>query len=303
MNIKQESKFKSMLATRLVCNDNSAITSLLPNFEEFYTSFNHSISQIEEHSELQQHFSGGVAKSKKQIRASLEETVIDSSKKLFAYATYAKDQVLQSESKLKDADIHSATDLTLLNNAKGLYSNIQGNLTNLAPYLLTAESQTGFLALIHAFEQAIPKTRQKQLSKKETIDLLAQEFEAADAALANMDTVVEIVRLSQPVFHASYKGARRVVETASGSLAINGSVMDAETGNPVVDATLTFCASGSNVPLLVKQSAAKGGFQQKSLAEGVYDVTVTKIGYVTQTIIVTVSSSELYTLDVKMVKG
>lgn len=303
MTSKQESKFKMYLSTRLVCNANSDITSLLPNFVEFFTSFDNSISLIEEHSELQQHFSSGVTDSKKQIRSSLEEMILDGSRKLLAYAMYAKNPILQSESKLKDADIHSATDLTLLNNAKGLYSNIQGNLTNLAPYLLTAESQTGFLALIHAFEQAIPKTRQKQLSKKETSDLIAQAFEAADAALANMDTVVEIVRLSQPVFYASYKGARRVVETASGSLAINGSVMDAETGNPVVDATLTFCASGSNVPLLVKQSAAKGGFQQKSLAEGVYDVTVTKIGYVTQAIVVTVSSSELYTLDVKMVKG
>ncbi|MFZ4455508.1 MAG: carboxypeptidase-like regulatory domain-containing protein [Bacteroidales bacterium] len=303
MTSKQESKFKMYLALRLVCNANSAITATLPNFEEFFTNLNNSISTIEENSELQQHFSGGVAEGKRQTRETLEEVVLDSARKLLAYATYTKNPILQSEAKLKDADIHSASDITLLNNAKGLYNNIQSNVANLAPYLLTTESQAAFHTTLQSFELAIPKTRQKQLSKKESTQLTAQAFEAADAALADIDTVVDIVRLSQPTFYASYKAARKVVETATSSLSLNGSVTDAETASPVVDATLTFCASGSNTPIQVKQSAAKGGFQIKSLAEGVYDVTVSKIGYATQTVTITVSNTELYTLDVRLVKG
>jgi hypothetical protein len=303
MNSKQESKFKMIMALCLVFNENSAITSLLPNFDEFYTRLNDSVSVIEENSELQQHFTSGVAESKRQTRTTLEKLVIDDARKLFAYATYAKNQILQSESKMKDAEIHTASDLTLLNNAKGLYNNIQANLAQLAPYLLTADSQTALQSATQSFETAIPKTRQKQLSKKESTQLIAQAFDSADAALADIDTVVDIVRFSQPAFYANYKAARKVVETATSSLSLNGSVTDAETASPVVDATLTFCASGSNVPMQVKQSAAKGGFQLKSFAEGVYDVIVSKIGYSTQTITITVSNTELYTLDVKLVKG
>ncbi|MEI7675592.1 MAG: carboxypeptidase regulatory-like domain-containing protein, partial [Bacteroidales bacterium] len=50
-------------------------------------------------------------------------------------------------------------------------------------------------------------------------------------------------------------------------------------------------------PVLTKSTASKGGFQVKSLAEGNYRVTVTKIGYKEKTIQVAVTASEMQDLE------
>ena len=51
-----------------------------------------------------------------------------------------------------------------------------------------------------------------------------------------------------------------------------------------------------------KKTAAKGGFLIKSLAEGEYTVTISKVGYQTLEIPVVVSSSELCEINASLQK-
>jgi len=53
---------------------------------------------------------------------------------------------------------------------------------------------------------------------------------------------------------------------------------------------------------IVKLSADKGGFQLRTITPGYYTVTMTKIGYETQTFTITVMGDNPYNLDIKAVK-
>lgn len=80
----------------------------------------------------------------------------------------------------------------------------------------------------------------------------------------------------------NYKATRKVIDTASGSLTLKGTVKDIQNTNPINGAKLTLRMNDEEEVVLVKQSADKGGFNVKSLDEGVYTVTTTKIGYETK---------------------
>ena len=301
MTSRQESKLKMYLTLRIFLRANAAITALLPNIEEFMTTLDNAILQIQQNSVQQQ--SGKASEDKKETREELEMVTLDQSKKIQAYALYTKDSNLLAETKILKFDIINATDIELVNISKGLHGKIDPHLPNISGYFLTVDTQSNYMNLIVKFESFIPARRQNQLDHTDSSKLVNSGFDMADEAIAQIDSVVEIVHLMHPDFYDRYKAARKVIFTGSTSLSLKGSVIDAETGLPLTDATCTFCLNGHMDPVLVKKSAEKGGFQVKSLNEGIYQVSVSKIGYQTQTLTITVSASEMYVLEVKMVKG
>jgi hypothetical protein len=112
--------------------------------------------------------------------------------------------------------------------------------------------------------------------------------------------VVEIVRLTEPVFYAGYKNARKIIDQGSGTLQVRGTVAEADTGKPIAGATLIFRLSGQTKVVLEKDTADKGGFMIKSLDEGIYEVTIVKVGFQTQKISTVVNWNDLCVLDVKL---
>jgi len=126
--------------------------------------------------------------------------------------------------------------------------------------------------------------------------------------LGNIDAIVEIVKLAQPNFYSGYKSVRKLIETGIGSLAVKGLVTDAVSGVPLKNVSLSFVLDGNGTKLkastsasaLVKKSAAKGGFNIKTLAAGMYNVTIRKNGYADQAATIAVSDGESSVLNVKM---
>jgi hypothetical protein len=301
MTSRQESKLKMFLTIRIFLRANATITALLPNIEEFLTTLDNAILQIQQNSVLQ--LSGKAVVLKKETRTELELITLDNSKKIQAYASYTKDSNLLAETKIQKADLNAASDYELVNISKGLHGKIDPHILNLSGYFLTVDSQSNYMTLIVKFESFIPVRRQNQLEQSDSSNMLNSGFDLADEAIAQIDSVVEILHLMQPDFYNRYKAARKIILIGGSSLALKGSVTDANTGLPLIDVTFTFCINGHIDPILVKKSADKGGFQVKSLNEGIYQVTISKIGYQTQTLTITVSSSEMYVLEVKMVRG
>ena len=301
MNIKQESKLKMYLALRIYLRANNSITASLPNYDEFYAALDKAIIQIQANSE-QQHFDmSGVAGNKKDLRKKLETIVGDSSRIIVAYAKYANDKQLLSETKFSNSDLKNASDLELLDLSRGLHSKIELKLASLTTYGLSAATQPELLKAINAFDTSIPQRKQTSVTKKESTMLIKDGIAAADHAIENIDTVIDMLRLSQPTFYASYKESRKVLDV-SNTMAVKGKICEALEGKPIEAASLSFSLNGKKEVVLEKKTAVKGGFQIKSLAEGEYTVTISKVGFITQSVEITVSSSELCVMDVKLVK-
>jgi hypothetical protein len=301
MNIKRQSKLKMYLTLRIFLLSNPAITAKLPNYPEFIAALDAAIMQIQNSSE--KHYnSKGVTDNKSLLREGLITATIDASAKIQAYAKYTQDTVLLAETKFTTSALKIKSALELLDDANGLYNRIDDHIADLTTYGLTVDTQKDYRVAIDDFSESIPQPRQSQLKSKENTLLEDQGFEAADEAVDNIDSVVEIVKLTEVLFYSGYKNARKIVDQGSGTLQVKGNITEAVTGKPIPVATVTFRLSGQTDVAMEKETAAKGGFMIKTLAEGIYDVTVTKVGFQTKTISIAVRWDELCNVEVALEK-
>ena len=304
MNAKQEAKLKMFLALQAYLLANPEITARIPKFDDFIDELNKAILQIQGSNKELQYSSSGVTNKKKDLRELLINTTLDASGKMQALASNLKDQVLLAQTKFTITFLKDLSDLKLVDVTQGLYSLIdERELVEVSLYGLNNETQKAYKTAITDFNNSIIETRQTQLKKTENGMLETQGFDKGQEAVDNMDILVEVVHLSEPTFYAGYKNARKIIIKGTGTLQVQGLITDAATTLPVVNATLTFRLSGETEIATTKQSAAKGRFMIKSLTEGVYDVTISKTGYQTQTIIYDVTPDKLCNIEVGLIKN
>ena len=312
MKSRQESKLSMYLAVKDFLTTNAAVVTPLPNYSGFSTAFLGAITQIQTQGEQQRFDKSGLKANKVQLINTLVMLAADTSRKMQAYARYANNQLLQSETKYTESNLKNATDNELRDIAQGVYDRAQSNLAALAAYGITAATQTALLNTINAYVVAIPKPRIGTAETKQSTQQLANAFAAADAALENIDVIVEIVKLAQPNFYNGYKSVRKLITTGRSILAVKGVVTDAVSGEPLKNAILSFALDGGNgvmakaaqrTEMLVKKTSNKGGFNIKTLPAGSYSVTCNKPGYAEQTAVLAVSDGELSELNLQLAKN
>jgi len=283
----------------------------LPGFSENNSVFEEGISQIKATAELQQFKKTGITESKRLLRASLVIQGEDISHKMVAYATNTNNSVLQKEVWYTKSELNRATDTDLRNMAQCIYDRAYENVAQLEAYGITEAVLSSFKAAINLFDESIPAVREGTNTKRGYTVQLENLFKDTEAALDRIDRIVEIIRLTEPEFYLGYRSARAIVNTFGSSVALKGLVVDADSLEPLKGVTLTitpdtdsttvdFSNNGGHV---VKRTASKGGFMVKRLQEGIYSVTVAKVGYRNQVVSVVVSSGELSRLSVKLSKN
>jgi len=315
MKSRQESKLSMYLAVNDYLTTNAAVVNPLPNYSGYSAAFWCAIGQIQSNSEQQMFDKSGLKANKDQLKETLCMLVSDSSRKLQAYARYANNQLLLSETRFTESELDKAADNVLRDYAQGIYDRAQSNLTALTAYGITAATQAALQNTINGYVAAIPKPRVGRTETKQSTQQLAAAFADADSALESIDATVEIVKLLQPNFYNGYKSVRKLISTGRSKLAVKGLVTDLLSGEPLKKAVLTFATDGNGLmvqsattgtppnPLLVKKSANKGGFIVKSLPAGSYTVSCSKSGYAGQTATLTVAEGELSDLRMQLAKS
>ena len=302
----QESRFSMYLTFKEYQAPYTTITNALPNYTANSTIFLNTILQIQAISEQQKMSKKGITVGKNSLKESLIVTAADYSRKLGAYAKFTNNATLEQEVKFTASKLKQVADTAVKDYAQIVYDRAQPIVASLATYGITAATQTALLAAITAYNASLGKPGAGRSEGTKTTKQLVALFKTADTALANMDTAVEIVRLTQVSFYNGYKSARKVIETGVGRLSVKGMVTDANTGEPVKGVTVTFTLEGglakakgaSSKPDVVKKTADKGGFNIKSLPSGTYQVTLKKAGYADQVITVSVNDGEMTELNV-----
>lgn len=309
MKTKQENRFSMYLAVADFCEKNTVITATLPNFSINLSQLKTTNEQIHVIVKTQAADISGTTVGKNNAKVNLIVLTADTSRKLVAYATLSKNQKLAKEIKYTESDLRHLPDTILAVVPKLIYERAQDHLSALAVYMVTPETQAALLQAIDDYKLVLTAPRVEKVSQVQATKQLEALFAAGDEALAAMDVVVEIVRLTEPDFYAGYKLVRKVIESGSGKLAVKGLVTETLSGEPVPGVTISFWPDGDVLKTattgeasLVKKSAAKGGFNVSSLSAGTYRVTLQKPGYAEQTLTVFVNDGELTTVDVKLAK-
>lgn len=312
MNNKQESRLSMYIGFKEFQGGYVTITNTLPNYATNSTIFLNTIPQIQAISEQQRIDKSGLTDNKNQLKEILIINVADYSRKLGVYAKFTNNSVLAKEIKFTEGKLRMSTDTAIRDIAQIVYNKAQPLIASLANYGITAATQTILANAITAYNTSIGKPIAGRTEHKLVTQQIAKLFDTAEAALANMDAAVEIVRLTQPAFYAGYKNARKVVQTGSGSLALKGLVIDAISGEPIKGATLSFALEGNQsfarsannaVETVIKKTALKGGFNIKSLPAGIYKVMVKKVGYLDHEATVSVADGDLTEVNIKLSKN
>lgn len=309
MKTKQENRFSMYLAVADFCEKHTGITATLPNFSINLSELKTTNEQIHGIVKTQAANITGTTAGKTNARENLIVLTADTSRKLVAYATLNKNQELATEIKYTESYLRHLPDTTLAVVPKLIYERAQDHLAALAVYMVTPETQAALLQAMDDYMLAMTAPRIKKVALGQAVKQLEALFAAGDEALAAMDVVVEIVRLTAPDFYAGYKLVRKIVESGSGKLAVKGLVTETLSGEPVPGVTISFWPDGDVLKTaatgeasLVKKSAPKGGFNVSSLPAGTYRVSLQKPGYAEQTLTVFVNDGELTTVDVKLAK-
>ena len=134
---------------------------------------------------------------------------------------------------------------------------------------------------------------------------------AASSNWAKIDTLIEMVRTTQPVFYDEYRKVHKIIETGTGSLVLKIKAINATTGKPEPNVTLTFAplngqlkaASANGKSNVVKKTAKGGGANVKSMADGTYTCLAKKPGFKEVVETINVVNGEMTVLEIKMEKA
>jgi hypothetical protein len=310
MTTEQENHFSMQLVSRDFLSQNTAITSTLPNFAGFFTAVQNGITQVQIIREQQEFNKTGIALNKAQLKASLISQSIDIARKMVAYATFVNNTVLLEEIGYTETSLKKSADTILKDRCQVIYDRANANVAALGTYGVTAAMLANLLTTLNSYNAAIPKPRLGITEKKQATDQLVILLKNIDDNLGKIDTLVEIVRMTQANFYNGYKIARKIVDIGGRTMAVKGKIIDKESGDGLKGATITFIGdasmdtakAGSDLATKVKKSADLGGFYVKQLAEGSYNLKVTKQGYKDAMIKVHVTDSELCTVVIALEK-
>lgn len=301
MNIERKMKLHMYLTVRIFLRANRSILAKLPNAQEFLKALDVAIADIQTYNALMEE---GTKESKKQREDSKEALIAgleDYSGKLTAYASYKEDGLLMECCNKSKSKLNGMQYLDLLQYSKTLYEKINVWIPELTTYYLTAQTQEHLLNLITDYEVRNPELTKAKSDYGKTKHSVEESYAKADAIMVKLDNEMEIIKVSDAAFVQQYKELRKVVINYDSNDVVFH-ILDAETGNGVPNAAVSFQLKDGSAAPIVKNTAEKGGLYVKTVVPGIYTVTVTKIGYEAQTITLTYTGDEQLVFDLKLVK-
>jgi hypothetical protein len=306
MKTTLENKYKMYLAIKEFFATWIAVLNLLPHFTEFHTAFLSDLQEIQNLSE-QQLFNrkgNGIGLKRKKLKLALIELASGTADKLYAYALFNKDQILQNEVHYTPSVIKQSSDATVLKWSNGIYERAELHLSEAASYGINDATLADLRKSIGDFEISMPTQRISATNQKLNTTLLEGTFTKVDQSLVHIDALVKILSSTEPILFTTYELRRKILNYGFRTMAIRGIITDSITKIGIKGVTIDFLnADGASLqPVVVKKSAAKGGFNIKTFAEGVYLIKMTKVGYNDLTSTHTIVNGELCKIFAEMIK-
>lgn len=308
MKSTQEAYEKMSLASVAFLLANPTITATLTGFPTYFTVIQATHTQIMSAKVLQEADRKGDTATKNQLRASLVAQTMDVTRRVVAFASNTNNSSLLELVNYTETELKKCSDQKLVASCQVVRDSANTNVAALATYGVTPALLTTLQTTITNFSNTIPKGRVLTTDSSEATKTLATSFKTLTANWAKIDTLVEMVKVSQPSFYDEYKKVRKIIEVGTSTLALKVKATNAKTQAPEANVTLTLTptngqlksASVSEKNGVVKKTAAGGGSIYKSVADGIYTLTAKKSGFKEVVETVNVVNGEMTTVDIVM---
>jgi len=309
MTSKQENKHSMYRTVREFLLKYALITSTLPGFAPLFALLVGYIGQISALSDTQSDKRTGLAATKNNLRELLMDLLLDVSGKCYAYASNKGDEVFKQLVKFTDSDLRRTSDTEIANLAAKIIRNAREVLANLVEYDVNEQLLMETEQALANYDGFVEKPRLGIVDRRSATAQINVIFKSTDEVLIKLDALMPVVRKKQPVFFDDYFKARKIISNERRSLSFAAKITDSATGIPIGSATLVFtlandekkaASTGADLAKNVKRTGPQGHANLKSLPQGTYTVTISKPGYVTQTVTIYVVDGELCNLEVAM---
>ena len=309
----QEDKLSMFYGVKGTCEKYQSTWTTNALFAATYNIWAAKLPLIEQNRDAQTIETTGVTTDKKGKRAVMTEKTLFMSNRLQSFGNTTGNAEILESVQYPASYLNKARDTDVIGICNAVLTRATANATALTAYGVTAAMITELQASITAYSATLAKPQNAKAQTKTATENLTKLFkEAEDLLVKRMDLDIELFKVNKPDFYSQYKTARIIISTKGSKIAVMGSAVMAETGEPIKGVTFSFAvenasmlksASVASVETVVKKSAEKGNFRISNMPEGTYTVTVKKIGYKDQMIKMNVVNGETTTLKIEMEKN
>jgi len=210
-------------------------------------------------------------------KATKKETMVD--KILFlsmngkSLAVTNEDEVLEGEMNWTKSNLLRLPDTVAASTSKRIVDLVEGLLPEIVDYGVTVPIIADARVSVADFRAAMSTPRTNIVDRSDSTKSIATLIRKCTKILKKIDVKIGPSAESFPEYVSKYFESRRVIRTGTRTLALKGTVTDAD-GVPLEKVTITF--EGLR---LVKKTTAKGNFQVKHFEPGTYTAIYRLLGY------------------------
>jgi len=245
-----------------------------------------------------------------QERSTAVEYIVDLASREYSFAYVTKNQTLLNSVRFPVSKVNRFSDNKIVVTLENLLATANENKQQVLEYGVTVQMLTKGTTILANLKTEVQNFRTCKVGLKQLTGQLKNQFSVTNSIFRTIDTMIQTMRYSDPVFHSTYRTARRTMNTGVTKLSAMGKVFDAATGLPLPKAKISILSynsskelsSGADLIKNVKIAGALGGFQLKSLATGTYIFRVSYAGYADQEITVHINEGVLTHVEIHMVK-
>lgn len=275
MNARQEAKLMMYRAVEKHCDDNSSIISAVLAFQTAFNSFKTKIADIVSTTQLKDLSLAGITADKGNSKQTLAQIAADIAGFIYAYASITDNNALKQEVNFNVSKLIQTRDDQLAPRCQNIHAKGVANLDALKDYGVTTAKLTELQTAIDNYSANTPKPRTALSQRKTLQSNLARLFKEADTILVEqMDKLVGAFRSANPDFVTAYESNRIIVDPATTTTQLKGTVTNNADGTPIRGALVTIVE-------LSKTAATDslGKYLFKPIANGKYTMTVSATGF------------------------
>lgn len=285
MNTKQTNTVNMFRTSTEFCDDNASATASITAFAPLVTQIKNKILFIDQFDQIATGTTKGVTLDTNAIRKTLEQIAFKVGRGVFAYASAnnnntLKAQVNYSETKLKNLKKEELDDVS-----QTIHDAANAQPAAIFGYGISATDITDLNTAIILWRAAMQNPRQAKINIKDANRQIKQQIKETLVILNDqMDPLVSTLKISNPEFHNKYFDSREIIDLGKGTTTLEVSALQTDGSRVAGGTTPIFKAQVKVNELNITQETDLTGITQfKKIKIGIYTITVSADGFITQT--------------------